>query len=539
MRKLFLILTLAALCSSAWAVAINKTEVGYTARGDNYTAFVTDGGKLTSLTIDGEEFLESRGGYAGSDGAVSVEGEKGDILLVESDKFTLRYMFAGREITVSLTSKEDVTRFGFYPNPVVVRSEDGRMYVSPMRFDNYRRAAYFTEKSNFKARNFGTGYNGEDFKPFGWLDSPKGITASGIFEIRTNTAEDRDAFLRLTKGRDYAEDVRIYEPAEYRVFQRKTAYEGFVKFTGKTLVKADRLKARVEGKSLKGLIDRTYNIPVKEGAFDFNADVPAGGWYKVTVTAYDGSKEVCRKVFHRVGVGEVFVGAGQSNSTNSGQFQTRQTSGMVSSFDGDIWRIANDPQVGVHDMGIGGSYYPAFGDAMYKRYGVPIGIVSTGQGASSVEMWQPDYDMNQLNGSFNVRLGRMYDYTLNRIKYLGAGGFRAVLWHQGETDGVCDVDKVYNGMVRVITGMRKDAGWDFPWFAAKVSYWNELEPYHKPIREVYQRLWDSGIALEGPDTDVLGADYRDRTRIHLLPDGLNRAGIMWYECVSAYLNKIL
>ena len=79
----------------------------------------------------------------------------------------------------------------------------------------------------------------------------------------------------------------------------------------------------------------------------------------------------------------MFVIAGQSNSTNSGQFTTKQTSGMVSSFGGTSWQVADDPQPGTSDNSKGGSPWPAFGDAMYAKYHVPIGIASTGFGGTS------------------------------------------------------------------------------------------------------------------------------------------------------------
>ena len=46
-------------------------------------------------------------------------------------------------------------------------------------------------------------------------------------------------------------------------------------------------------------------------------------------------KLIKEKTLNRVGVGEVFIGAGQSNSTNSGRVNTNNTTGMVASFDGD------------------------------------------------------------------------------------------------------------------------------------------------------------------------------------------------------------
>ena len=114
-----------------------------------------------------------------------------------------------------------------------------------------------------------------------------------------------------------------------------------------------------------------------------------------------------------VGIGEVFIGAGQSNSTNCGQEKIQQKSGMVSSFSGTGWQLGDDPQPGVHDNTTGGSYWPAFGDAMFEEYQVPIGIASTGHSGSSVNQWAPGSELCR--------------WTTARMKQFGPHGFRAVL----------------------------------------------------------------------------------------------------------------
>ena len=50
------------------------------------------------------------------------------------------------------------------------------------------------------------------------------------------------------------------------------------------------------------------------GAFSVKAECPAGGWYKVQIKYVSAGKEEI-KVIENVGVGEVIIGAGQSNST--------------------------------------------------------------------------------------------------------------------------------------------------------------------------------------------------------------------------------
>jgi hypothetical protein len=228
-----------------------------------------------------------------------------------------------------------------------------------------------------------------------------------------------------------------------------------------------------------------------------------------------------------VGVGEVFIGAGQSNSTNCGQEKTKQTSGMVSSFSGAVWQLADDPQPGPHDHSQGGSFWPAFGDAMYAKYHVPIGVAVTGHGGTSVNQWQPG--------------GELHTWMMTRINQLGKFGFRAVLWHQGESDVQMTTADYAQKLANVIQGAKTAAGWEFPWFVAQVSYLNPNQPTFASTRDAQKQLWDSGVALQGPDTDTLTGANRDNNGagIHFSPKGLLAHGQMWTEKVSVYLDTLL
>src|SRR5262249_50711532 len=161
-----------------------------------------------------------------------------------------------------------------------------------------------------------------------------------------------------------------------------------------------------------------------------------GGWYKMELQALQDKKVVAEEAVDHVGIGEVFVIAGQSNATNCGEEQQKPQSGLVSSFAGDHWQPADDPQPGVHDKTGGGSPWPAFGDALVEKSHVPGGIASTGHSGSSVRAWQPG--------------GELYNHMMNRIRQLGTQGFRAVLWHQGESDVGMTADEYAKQLTNVI-----------------------------------------------------------------------------------------
>jgi len=259
-----------------------------------------------------------------------------------------------------------------------------------------------------------------------------------------------------------------------------------------------------------------------------------------------------------VGVGEVFVIAGQSNSTNYGDVRQQTKSGLVVSFSGDSWSIANDPQPGVQDHSTKGSFIPVFGDALYERYRVPIAVACVGHGSTSVRQWLPkgerikvpptkmNFVIPNSDGAWEST-GELFDGMMKRIKQPGPSGFRSLLWHQGESDGHQELEHEITGadyrqmLEHVITASRQQAGWNFPWFVAQVSYHSPDVPAWPPIREAQRSLWQSGIALEGPDTDTLTGNNRQNggKGVHFSDLGLKAHGRLWAEKVEVYLDSIL
>jgi len=353
-------------------------------------------------------------------------------------------------------------------------------------------------------------------------------------------------------------------PSDYRVFQRQSRYVGQIRLRGRLVVEAGQLRCRLvrtaaEGKTPAVVRDwQPVVADLVKGRFDAEITAPAGGWYRVELRLERDGEGLAETAIEHVGVGEVFVVAGQSNSTNYGSEKQRTISGMVASFDGTRWVLANDPQPGVQDGSRGGSFLPAFGDALYEKYKVPVGVASTGAGATSVREWLPRGERlrNQPTTGANVRpvatgewecTGKLYDGLMKRIEALGPRGCRAVLWHQGESDAGqarsgYPADRQITGkqyiefMEKLIRASRKSAGWEVPWFVAQATYHSEKDPSDDEFRTAQKTLWEEGPALEGPDTDSLGKEFRDG--VHFNAKGLQAHGRLWAEKVGAHLDRV-
>ncbi|HEX7260711.1 MAG TPA: sialate O-acetylesterase, partial [Luteolibacter sp.] len=136
--------------------------------------------------------------------------------------------------------------------------------------------------------------------------------------------------------------------------------------------------------------------------------------------------------------------------------------------------------------------------------------------------------------------GELFNWTLTRLKQLGPNGFRAMLWHQGESDADKMKEEDYAAKLSTtLDGWRKQAGWDFPVFVAQASFrpWGGNSA---AVRAAQQSLWDKKIAYPGPDTDAMLGDLRDNDGkgIHFSLKGLKVHGEAWAEKVGAYLDRV-
>jgi hypothetical protein len=368
-----------------------------------------------------------------------------------------------------------------------------------------------------------------------------------------------------TPAKTSSEILSLSSPVDYQVFQRQSRLRGSIVVRGHIAGGVDNVQVGILGKSLLGpLYGKWKSLPLdgKSGDFDAKLATVAGGYYEVDVKAMAGARVVAEVTVPHVGVGEVFLISGQSNSTNYGEVRQTTATEMVSTFSGETWRLADDPQPGVQDNSKKGSFIPSFGDALYHRYGVPIGVASVGHGSTSVRQWLPVGEPVEVMPTKEIYIVRGNDGTLfsdgtlfngmmTRINELdeqpGMHGFRAVLWHQGESDshqqpGHDISAAVYGQMLRkVILATRKQAGWNIPWFIAEASYHSPEDMSCPPIRAAQKSLWESRVALEGPDTDTLTMLYRQNNGkgVHFNAVGLKAHGLLWARAVEAYLDKEL
>lgn len=256
---------------------------------------------------------------------------------------------------------------------------------------------------------------------------------------------------------------------------------------------------------------------------------PAGGWYKLDVRFRAGDKIVAAGLVQPIGVGEVFVVAGQSyaEGTNDERLRVEDKLGRVVAFDlvKGTWQVAHDP---IPNKADGGSIWPPLGDLLVPTARVPIAFVNVAVGGTASRQWMPGEKLYEDLKAAGLKIGR----------------FRAVLWQQGESDVIEDIStETYVKRLTTIRGeLIKSWGFEPAWLPAKST----LHPtvYNFPdreqrIREAIDQLWQTPGFRPGPDTDILANENRGgpQTRRHFSGIGQRRAALLWFNAIWNEINR--
>lgn len=313
--------------------------------------------------------------------------------------------------------------------------------------------------------------------------------------------------------------MKLTSPKSPSLYQRQADKTAFIPIQGTASV-ATRVEARVLiSKGSKGE-DTPWEV-IDQDIIDgeFNGTIKAkNGWYRLEVRAYHNEYLISENSVEDVGIGDIFIAAGQSNSANWGQERTQPDDERVLSLNlKGIWEVANDPQPRANANG--GSPWPAMGSALVKKLDIPIGIVSTGIGATSVTQWKNYLYKQQLKPA---------------IEDLKPYGFKAILWHQGEADSAAgtSLETYASNLENVIQNSRLDSNFNVPWGVALASRYNVSSCNEKIIVEAQESVIaeDENIFV-GSKTNKyysLGLLY---DRVHFSKEGLIAHGKEWANAI--------
>lgn len=286
------------------------------------------------------------------------------------------------------------------------------------------------------------------------------------------------------------------------------------------------------------------------------------GWYrlKLTATAANGiadSAEVAR-----VGVGEVFLIAGNSNAMGLPGLGAKDPSPNVISFNswnkflntenitvaptGPMPAPVFEPLKSANHIFPNGEtawYWGELGDMLFQRWGTPILFFNAAWAAANSENYR---DAASGKDAYNLYVGKFwpnrqpYSNIVNTMRYMTSmTGVRAVLWSHGENDAQLGVneEQYFENIRTLITNSRAEAGYFLPWFIARNSASNQqLEPY-QPIINAQNRLifLPDFNTFAGPDLDTIQIPRPASAHFENVPggtQGLTHAALAWNRTLT-------
>lgn len=332
-------------------------------------------------------------------------------------------------------------------------------------------------------------------------------TANGSTFPIERTTEDRGSYFgpNMKIGNSSpSSGIVIAHPSSRNIIQRSSTNTGDVPIAGSFLGIPDEIQARavvMEGAAYSGESTDWQTIATVPTGGLFSGilrNVPAGGWYQIEVRAVNSGQPGTSSVISKIGIGDIYITCGQSNSANYGQGGFGASDDRVcarTSVTQSTWVRAIDPLPIAG--GSGGSVWSRLGDMLASEQNIPIGFLSIGVGSTQVAEWLPSspHYINLLRPA---------------LRSLPANGFRAILWHQGESDSIAQTSaETYASRLRsIIQQSRLDAAWSVPWYVSEASFHpattlSQEEPVAAGQRLVIQ---SDPLVFIGPSTDDFHAE---------------------------------
>lgn len=315
--------------------------------------------------------------------------------------------------------------------------------------------------------------------------------------------------------------IQIDFPKDRTIFQQSQLGEGHIFASATSSSMLDSLVWVVESHAIPSLpiyTGRFRSERAESGHLFQQRCLVPGGWYRLRAQGYVGGILVEEVVVERVGMGEVFLIAGQSNAQGQGQ-------GAKSSV--DPWQrvgtiLGNDPVLDgpplwsfheilshfvLYPMGITAWCWGELGDLLVQRRKVPVLFLNAALGETTSAQWANSLDGNGGREGYPGHVPYHYLKTTLQF-YQHILGFRAILWHQGETDTFFPSASYFNNLKKVIEGTRGQSTSHLAWVVSRVSHIlgqnraQTIEDQNRIIAELPS-------VFPGPETDALvGPLYR-------------------------------
>jgi len=383
------------------------------------------------------------------------------------------------------------------------------------------------------------------------------------------------SFTKITFGQ-----VTVTFPSDRVVFQRSNANTAAVIIAGYFSGCVDRVEARFVPRNagqgaeypLGGGWAVIQNNPT--GGNFYGALTVTGGWYTLQVRTILDNNQVASNSVEHVGIGEVFVVAGQSNATggdsnangpgatddrvNSVNFQNlnaNNQSGIAPYKEIQLpcpEFVHLDADTKTSPFGNYAWCWGAFGDKLVKKLNVPVMIFNAGWSSTGIKNWQQTINPDGITTSefgYTFPAGLPFGHLRIALNnYIAQLGVRAVLWHQGETDNFSNrTQSDYLKDIREVIQASRDLSGksNLAWVVSRVSrftvdgssrIWQPVIDAQNDVIGIGSQGDDPNYKLpnvfEGPATDDFwDTNYRS-DQVHFSGEGLIHLAGWWTDKIN-------
>ncbi|GAB3931451.1 sialate O-acetylesterase [Larkinella terrae] len=336
------------------------------------------------------------------------------------------------------------------------------------------------------------------------------------------------------------------------VFQRNGGNEASLWIGGYYSLPFTRIQVRAEPMDGGTLVDwTTIQENPKGGAFAGSVTVK-GGWYRLKVRGLQGEQYIEGGGVERIGVGEVFIIAGQSNAQGfenyGGPAASNDRVSCInfgsntdqSPFDPNFPEFSHlDAGNRVFPRGYSSWCWGRLGDKLVARLGVPVLFFNAGWQGSSSKNWRESADGIQTTEEYTntakYPVGQPYGNLRTALNYyVQTLGIRAILWHQGEADNQFNrsTDDYAANVTKVIQRSREHSGKDISWVVCRASYFDAGGSKGSIIAGQNKVIQTAGNVFPGPNTDGIqiprgGSGNPDNDGVHFFGNGLVQLADAW------------
>ncbi|MDI9873486.1 sialate O-acetylesterase [Flectobacillus rivi] len=323
--------------------------------------------------------------------------------------------------------------------------------------------------------------------------------------------------------------MTILHPINRLILQRNLSNQADLAITGYTNAAATKIEYQLVeiGKPAKGWQTLASNVLNRE--FSGKVKVNAG-FYDLYVRAWVNNTIIDEKIIEQIGVGEVFLIAGQSNAMGVQGLGSKDASEKVIVINDldkyldekDNLTIAPNEPMRLHKMEralANTNMYPSgesawlwgeLADKIVQKYQVPVFLLNCGWAAATSENWS-----KSANGelAYNQYVSKYwpnqqpYANLKNTLQYLASHtGLRAVLWMQGESDAAHNQTSAQNyeaNVKNLIEKSRQVFGYNMPWSIARSTVSSRNEWADLVIKGQNAILKNVPNTFAGPETDTI------------------------------------